>query len=333
MLDDDLVVEIPASEPEVKEVPKAEAKPEIVKKAEEPVVDPVADLKNQLATMSAERVAATQEAERVRQELARSEEAKAKAETALGESNVSVIDNALAAAQSEADGFQREQQGAFEAGDFAKAADFGRKMAKAEARVAQLESGKADLEYRAKAEAAKPKVEPKAEQRSSDPFEATLSGLTQRTAKWMRDQKTAGRDYITDKKLSAQAASAHYAALAEGLSVDTDPYFEFCETRLGLRKAAEPEPAPKANGGAQRTTTMPAAPVTRESSPSGGQLSATKVVLTPGEQRAAQDGTVVWNVTDPARGAVKNEPVGLREYARRKLEMQKEGRYGVLSDS
>ena len=53
----------------------------------------------------------------------------------------------------------------------------------------------------------------------------------------------------------------------------------------------------------------------------------TEVRLTAGEARAATDGSVVWTYDDPKGKFKKNDPVGTQEYARRKLAMQKQGRY------
>lgn len=319
MLGDDLVVELPAEEPEKKEIVVEES--------------PIDDLKKQLADHKAaqetQRVqldTATREAELARAEAVRATEATKTAEKARDESNVAVLDNAIAAAQAEADGYQRDIQAAYEASDFVKTAEFTRKMAKAEARVAQLEAGKADLEFRNKQEAEKPKIEPPKPQQSSDPFEAAIAPLSQRTQRWFREQKTAGRDYIGDKTLNAKATSAHFGALAEGLSPDTDGYFEFCEKALGLRETKTTEPK-------ARTAAMPSAPVSRENSPSGGQLSPTQVVLTKGEVQASEDGTIVYNWDDPGGKFKKGTPIGRVEMAKRKMAMQKEGRYGVLQDS
>lgn len=326
MPDEEIVVEIPSEGV----TPTPEKEPEVAETREEQQLPAVADLQKQLEEIRAQEAARVSAAEQARrqaeQEAERSRAELQTTKTALNESNVATLDNAIAAAQSEADGYQRQQEAAFAAGDFKLAADFSRKMAKAEARVAQLESGKADIEYRNKIEGeekAKAKSAPPGAPQS-DPFETALANVTPRTAKWMRDQKAAGRDYITDPKLSARATAAHYEALAESYIPDSDAYFDFCERKLGLKEAA------KLNGEAKetrRTPAMPSAPVSRDGAPSGGQLSPTQVRLTPGEQRAATDGTITWNATDEKLGAVKGQPIGVKEYARRKMLMEKEGRY------
>ncbi len=72
---------------------------------------------------------------------------------------------------------------------------------------------------------------------------------------------------------------------------------------------------------------MPAAPVSRETSPSGGQMTSTKVTLTPGEVANATDGTIVHNWNDPGGKFKKGDPIGIQEMARRKAKMTADGVY------
>lgn len=314
MPDADLVVEV---QTEVVPPPIEEK----TKEAELPKIEPIEDLRAQFDALKSSqeaekqgREAAQAEAARERQRATAAEAERDKVKTDLSESNVSAVDSALAAAKAEADNYQREQQTAFETGDFKAASDAGRKMAKAEARISLLEEGKANLIER-KTEA------PKREERQAAPPET-------KSQAWLR---THPQYAVPDTPLANKATAAHYAALAEGLSVDTDAYIDFCETQLGLK--AKPAEKTTERQPENRTRAMPGAPVSRDDTPTGGQASPTRVTLTPGEVRAANDGTVVWNHNDPKVGAVKGTPVGNVEYARRKIAMQKEGRYGVLSDS
>ena len=324
MPDADLVVEVPVDAEPV--IPgKAETSVEV---ATQTVDEPIADLKKQLADITAaqerERVgadAARAEALAAKQEAAKRIEEVTKVRTELTESNVSVLENAIAAAQAESDNYQREQQAAFEAGDFAKASDFGRKMAKAEARIGRLEEGKADVEAR---KTIPPVEAPVTRQTQADPFEAAIANATPRAQKWLRDHPT----YVTDQVLNAEANLAHNKAIKAGFVVDSDAYFDFCEQDLRLKAAPKSNGA--ANGGQQperRTQSMPAAPVSRETTPIGGSMTSTQVVLTPGEQRAATDGTIVHNTNDPDGKFKRGEPIGLREMGRRKLALQKQGAY------
>ncbi len=319
MPDDDLIIEIPS---------EAEPAPKVERTVAVEPDGPIEDLKKQLEELTAKQErektadlaaieAARAEASKQAQDALAAKEALAKRDAELTDSNVSVLDNAIVAARAEADGYQRDQQIALEGGDFAKAAEFGRKMAKAEARVVRLEEGKADLEFR-KSEQKEVKSEPA---KPADPFEQILANVTPRAAKWLRGHPT----YVTDQSLNRKANIAHLKAVDEGYVVDSDAYFDFCERELGLKEAPQ-----KANGGevkTERTKPMPGAPVTRESAPSGGKMSPTQVVLTPGEQARATDGTLIWNYDDPNGKFKKGQAIGVQEMARRKLAMQKQGMY------
>lgn len=321
MPDADLVVEVPIDAPPAV---VTEKEPEPKQEAKLPPIEPVADLKKQFEELSARQAddrraaeTARADADKAAADAKAAREETAKLRTERDESNVSAVDNAIAAAKAEADGFQREQQTAFETGDFAKASEFGRKMANAEARVGRLEDGKADLQ----ALKPEPRTEP-AKPTQADPFETAISGATPRAQKWLRGHPT----FVTDPNLNRKANIAHLKAIDEGHVIDSDAYYDFCERELGLKEAPkQPE--------TRRTASMPAAPVSRETTPSGGSLTPTQVTLSPGEQQRATDGTLVWNYNDPKLGAVKGQPIGIKEMARRKMSMQKEGRYGVLSDS
>ena len=67
---------------------------------------------------------------------------------------------------------------------------------------------------------------------------------------------------------------------------------------------------------------MPSAPISRGD---GGDISSggpAVVKLSAGEARAATDGSIIWNA-----GPNKGEPIGVKEYARRKAIMMKQGQY------
>ena len=318
MPDDDLIVEVEAPTPVAAEAtpePKPEATPKPAPKAAAP--DPVVDLKAQLETMRADKTAEATARQRAEADAASARADAAKAQSAVVDANISTVDSAIAAAQAEADGHARDQEAALAAGNFKLAAELGRKAARAEARIERLEEGKADLAAR-KAEPPKPATTQSPQQTA---FEQAIAGSAPRAQAWLRAHPT----YVTDPELNAQAALAHQRAMKQGLAPDSDAYFEFCERDLGLKQAeAAPEQKPKPQ---QRAAAMPSAPVSRDGGPSGGTLSSTQVTLSPGEQARATDGTLVWNYNDPKVGAVKGQPIGLKEMARRKLSMTQSGFY------
>lgn len=213
------------------------------------------------------------------------------------EASQAAIDNAITAVEGEATQAEQEYAAAMEAGDFKAAATAQRKIAKAERKLGDLENGKAEL-TRAKPE---PTVTKKAD--PADPFEAYLANFSPRSQSYLRKNAT----YVTDTKMNKKLLSAHYDAEAEGFVADTDAYFDFLDQRMG--KVAEPdkkvdEPVTK------RSERRASAPVSRDTGTSNGKPGANVVKLTPGEVATA-------------------EALGLTnaEYARRKVAMQKEGRY------
>jgi len=296
-----------------------EEKEEIVK-----TEDPVQDLAKQYAELKAKdeenqkkeevREAARQDAERrAREAQQRAERARQEADlarTQVSESEFGYITQGLSAAESEAEAGAGEYARAMEAGDFNAAAKAQRKMAKAEARIERLEEIKFNIERRQQ-EPPKQEYQP-----PSDPVEAYVQGRTEQTAGWLR----AHRDWVIDPKKNVKLTAAHWDAVDAGLTPDTDDYFAHVETKIGLRNATEP-PKPRRQA--------PVAPVNASSQ---GGMSGTEVRLTKGEAASAQDGTHVWTKYDLAAKKITDpklvgEPIGLKEMARRKLEMTKAGWY------
>jgi len=294
-----------------------QAEEKITEKPEEKVADTaVADLAKQYQELEAreaeraEREAAANrraaEAERSAQEAIReAEAAKAQAHT----SNLDTINTALASANAEVEAAKRDIRIAIEAGDAeAQAAAYDR-LAGAKALALRYDEAKSDLE-------AKPeKVQRKEpERRPVDPVEAYIHGRSEPTQNWLRSHP----DYITDQRKNAKLNAAHHDAVAEGYAPDSDKYFEHVENFLGMKD--EPK-------GVKRPAARTVAPTTAAtgSSPNGGN----EVRLTPGEARAATDGTIIWNWDDtsPQKRFKKGDPIGVQEMARRKLAMQKQGAY------
>lgn len=324
MADEDILIDLPADveAPLVEKEPKEPVKVETTKTGEDEGVE---SLRTQFKSLEQRadderkaRERSDQEAQRAREDARLAQEEVAQARTEVVESQAAVIENAIAAAKAEADTAQRDYQAAYDTGDGAKMAESQRRMARAEAKLLRFDEAKEDIATR-KAEPA-PRREP---QRQADPFEQALSKVSPRAQTWFRDHP----EYVTDQNKNLQAGAAHNMAVSKGFIPDSDAYFDYCEKFLGLKEEPKVDPQPERIPTKQRTA-MPSAPVSRESpTPTNGNLGHGQIVLTPGEQRAATDGSVVWNMTDPKTGAVKGQPVGLKEYARRKAAMTTDGRY------
>ncbi len=290
------------------------------KKAEPAAEDPVADLKNQFATMSQRANAAEAAAEEARQAAQQANQRAQHLETQVVGSQLDTVVTGLEAAKSEADAAEREYATAFEAGDGAAMARAQRKIANAEARILTLSGAKDDLE-----EAAKRRPAPadpthrRAPQQPTDPIERFAQGMSARSAACIRSHP----ECVTDPKLNARMLAAHNLALADDVVVDSDEYFRRIEEGVKpVTKKADPEP-----GSGRR----PSAPAAGGSTGGGSALNGggIDVKLTKGEARSATDGTLVWNYDDPSgkNKFKKGEPIGLEEMARRKHYGQKAGLY------
>ena len=316
--EDDIVVNV-----EDKAQPGTE--PETVANTEPQQPDPaVAELKAQFEELQR----AKADSDRRAQEASRQAGmARAEAEAARGQvadREADSIASGLSAAEAEAEAAQQAYAAAMEAGNFTDAAKAQRRMARAEAESVRLTEAKASLETR-KVTSPEPARQPPPEQ--TDPVEAFIAQRTEPTQRWLRQHK----DWITDPKKNARLTSAHYSAVAEGLTADTDEYFEHVETQIGLRQPRNADgtfaPTNGAAKPAARKSAPPAAPVVQ----SGGGTSggSNEVRLSKTEAQAAQDGTLVWNYDDPSgqKRFKKGDPIGIQEFARRKREMQRQGLY------
>lgn len=323
---EEITIELPVDEPELEPVEKqidlaAPDKPEPKAAVEPPVAADkiVEDLKSQMRSASEAHTQERAARERAETEARRAREEVKQARGEAVESQITAVENAIAAEKSTIASGRREYTAALASADYEKAAEINEQIALATARMVRLDEGRGDLEAR-KAQpdpAPRERQEPRREAPApaADPFEQTIASVSPRAQAWLR----AHPEFVTDQKQALRAGAADSMAVSEGHVRDSDAYYDYCERFLGLKSE---EPAPKPAPTQRTRTAMPAAPVSRDASPSGGSLRTTQVVLSPGEQRTATDGTIVWN-TGPKRG----EPIGLQEMARRKAAMTKDGAY------
>jgi hypothetical protein len=225
------------------------------------------------------------------------------------DSRLSSLETGISAAEAEAQSAEEAWAAAMSSGDYAAAARAQRRMQRAENNLTRLEDAKGDLEGSRQNRMAQPPP--------ADPVEAFIQGRTARTASWLR----AHSDHIIDPAKNRAMERAHHSALGAGFEPDTDEYFSHVEERLGLREK------PSTVGGASKSSPAapPVAPVNSGGSATPGN--AIKVDLNEHERRAATDGTHTWNFDDPKGRFKKGEPIGLKEFARRKYLMRKDGAY------
>lgn len=243
------------------------------------------------------------EAERRAKEeaTARAEAAERNAEAARNQASMGeleIVTNAISTAELKLAAVKRQLQDAMQSGDFEGTIKANEELASTTYDLRSLKEGKAALESR--------KAEPAVDER--------LRGYSRRSQQYL----TQHPELLSDPRKHARMLAAHHESIAEGLQPDSDAYYAFIDERLGYAAKPEPKaPAPKA--------ARPAgAPISRGQDASSGASSVVK--LTPGEARAATDGTILWS-----SGPNKGQPIGVKEYARRKLAMIAENRYADAS--
>jgi len=240
-------------------------------------------------------------AEREEKEAARrradTAEREARVATArVADSDLDSVTNAISMVEMQREKVKRQLKDAMEAGDFDGTVKAQEDLSEAITKLNALKEGKNYIEQR------------KSEPVNVDPQEAYIGKFTQRSQEYLRQH----RELVTNENKNKRMIAAHYEAEAEGHKPDSEAYFQFLDNKLGYADA--PKKAP---------SRMPAgAPVSRGNGDiqSGGNGNVIK--LSSGEARAATDGSIVWNA-----GANKGEPIGLKEYARRKSLMIKNGQY------
>jgi hypothetical protein len=211
------------------------------------------------------------------------------------------VANGIDAVRAEAESAKRDFEEAMNMGAFDRAAECQATIAAAEVRAQRLQEHQAYLQSA-----------PQQPRTTGDPVEDYISQRSGPTQSWLR----AHREWVTDPRKNAKLTSAHYAAVAEGLTPDTDQYFAAVESRLGLRRDAKGEGAYKPND------------------PRTHVRSDGAIHLTHGEAERATDGSLTWQKHDVKAGRCDpsqvGEPIGHREYAPRKRELLRAGAYNRL---
>ncbi len=215
----------------------------------------------------------------------------------VDDTNIQLVANAIESLRRDDEILKQNYQIAMQQGQFAAAAEIQQEMSGNAAKLLQLNNGLEAMK-------AKPKTpEPKAP--PADPVEAFASLLSPKSADWVR----AHPEYVKDANLNRKMIAAHELAVADGIAVDTQEYFDAIESTLKIK----PKPVAEANQTAdehaakvvQRRDAAPAAaPVSR-----GGSNRTNVVRLTAAEREMA-------------------EMMGMKpeEYAKNKIALQKEGK-------
>lgn len=170
------------------------------------------------------------------------------------EDQAATIESGLIAAQGEIDALRDGLAKALEENKWADAARIQEEMADAKLRMRELTYSKGEIARTKEAAKNAPKVQPQA-----------APGVGAKTQTWI----AAHPKFNTDPSYRAKALWAHEEALAAGIPVESDEYFQKVEEMLGERKAAAAEPTANDNDD-EPPPSRGVAPVQRRAAPANG---------------------------------------------------------------
>jgi hypothetical protein len=263
-----------------------------VRKAPQEEQDDPSDLKRQLEEMKLakgesdrriqEEIRARQEAEKLMRE--REQEA-GQSRIRAEDAEYDAILNAIGAAESEAESAERDIAiaGDPSAPDPKRAAEANRRMARAEARLVQLQDGKAAIEHAKTTAATRAKEQPpRRENPTVEQYVDQLPNLSHSQREWLKKHP----DALTDNRKNMRLQGAHVEAEDQGLSAGSTEYFEYLEERLGYRKPQmrnddDDEPA-------QQRAPVSAPPSRNATNPASGRPTNNQITLTPEQREIAR---------------------------------------------
>jgi hypothetical protein len=223
-----------------------------------------------------------------------------KASYQVEDSNLTLVTNAIDTLRRDNEYLKAAYKESMSVGDYDRAAEIQEVMSGNSAKLLQLENGKNMME-------SKPRQPPQFE---ADPVERMASSLSPRSARWIRNNP----QFATDPRLTQKMVAAHNLAMADGYKADSDDYFEFVEDILKVRAKnddhddQEDESAlSEASMAKSRRTPPVAAPVSRS-----GQAPGTR--------------PNVVRLTSEEREIARFNKMSDQEYARYKMQLQKEGK-------
>jgi hypothetical protein len=291
-----------------------------------PTDEAVADLRSQLSSAQQRASVAEQRASESDRIARGAADQVNRARTAIADNQVAAVESEIAALTTESASLKAAAKAALDAGNFAEATDLQEKMADARAKLYAAGQRKAWHEQHATpihtGRVPEQPAAPRAPQTVEERRATAVTNFTPATRAWLMNHLDVLDDIEGEKGVEARLA--HLRAVKEGHAPDTPQYFRFVEEQMGMNTVTK-APRQAANGnGAAREPHVAAAPVDRGGSASAmGGTGPESVSLTPGEVEMANS-YHVWTY-----GPNIGKPIGVKEMARRKLLMQREGRYNM----
>lgn len=243
--DDELKVEVSDDvKPEKKEAKSEEIAPE----------EGIQELKKRLEYEKQARIDAERRAQQANSQIN-------KAYQEVKDTNYQLVTNAIETVKSRAEMLKNAYRESMSVSDFDKAADIQQAMIENDRQLSDLKRGEKAL---------KEQMEQSTSQTNTpvnpiidDPIERMAQAVSPKSARWLRDNREALKDDRTIRKMFRADADA----IDDGLIADTPEYFEFIETRIGIRKPVEEAPEPLSEAAApaspRKSVSPPAAPVSR----------------------------------------------------------------------
>lgn len=205
------------------------------------------------------------------------------------------IESRIAAKNADAERLKRDLKEAHESGRFDDYAELVSEYGIAKQEIRNYENYKSqfDSQEEAKAQAVK-----------NDP----LARYSTKEREWINEHP----EFLNDQRFQAKVTSAHYAALADGISTNTDEYFDYVDNFIDPKKGQEKEQesSPK-----KVSTSLPPSR-SGSSSSSAGQQSK--------QMRLTSEEVEIAMLSFPTMGAADAQ----NEYYKQKLELIKEGKMG-----
>ena len=280
---------------EVKDDPKPEKKEEKTAKSEEIAPEEgIQELKKRLEYEKQARIDAERRANQANQQIN-------KAYQEVKDTNYQLITNALETVKSRAEMLKTAYRESMSVSDFDKAADIQQAMIENDRQLSELKRGEKALKEQME-EAAAQKTQP-APSSIEDPIERMAQAVSPKSARWLRDNRDALKDERTIRKMFRADADA----IDDGLTADSPEYFEYIESRLGIRKQQEEAEEPLSAAAApapRKSVSPPPAPVSRGNGTRPGVVRLT---------REQADTAKMMGMTE-------------KEYAKAMLELREEGK-------
>lgn len=306
MADDDNGIDVTLEEPKKADesLPDVEIVDENLeksaKKAEKSEISPeegISELKKNLEREKQARLDAERRAHEAMQHAQ-------KAKVEKTDSDYQLVVNAIETVKGQKEQLKSAYADAMNVQDYARAAELQSAINMNDQQLSELKRGKKAMkEQMEAAEKESVAVVPQ-----GDIVDQLASRVTPRSAAWLRDS----REYIKTDRDVRKMVRAHEDAVDDGIPLDTDEYFEYIDQRLGIRR----------NMDEQDTKTSAESPMSAAAAPKRS------VQPSPAPVSRGSSRPNIMRLTSAEAETAKALGMSPEEYAKNKVLLQKEGRYG-----